>query len=233
MNRRVRAVAGLVAAGVAMVGVPLRAQVVLTFEGLKNQEAVLNYYNGGAGSLGSTGGGNYGVTFSSNALAIIRGNAGGSGNFGGEPSPSTVLYFLSGNAATLNSSSGFTTGFSFFYSAINNPGTIRVFDGLNATGNVLATLNLAVTPSTPGQGACANNPTGAFCPFVPIGVSFGGTARSIDFGGTVNQIGFDNITFGSAVPMGTVPEPGTIALVAVGLTGLAGVVRARRRSAAA
>jgi hypothetical protein len=79
------------------------ATTVLTFEGLKDQESVLNYYNGGLGGGGSGPGFNAGVVSSSNALAIIDGDApGGTGNFGHEPSPSTVLYFLTGPAATLN-----------------------------------------------------------------------------------------------------------------------------------
>lgn len=222
-----------VAAGTAaVVAAPLRAQVSLTFEGLKDGEGVLNYYNGGAGSLGSTGGPNYGITFSNNALALIRSNAGGSGNFGGEPSPSTVLFFRSGNAATLNYASGFTTGFSFYYSAVFNPGTIRVFDGLNGTGNVLATLALPTTPNGAVSG-CPNNAGANYCPFVPIGVTFSGTARSIDFGGTVSQIGFDNVTFGSSTPMPSVPEPGTVALLGAGLLGIGGVVRRRRGTSTA
>jgi hypothetical protein len=72
-----------------------------------------------------------------------------------------------------------------------------VYDGLNATGNVLATLDL---PTTPAGGA--PDPTGDFSPLVPIGVTFSGTAHSIDFGGTVNQVGFDNITIGSGTPGG-------------------------------
>jgi hypothetical protein len=171
--------------------------IVLTFEGLGDQEAVNEFYNGGTGGNGSGPGQNYGVEFSDNSLSIIDQDAGGSGNFGGEPSPSTILFFLSGKAATMNVAAGFTTGFSFYYSAINNPGTIRVYDGLNATGNVLATLDL---PTTPAGGA--PDPTGDFSPLVPIGVTFSGTAHSIDFGGTVNQVGFDNITIGSGTPGG-------------------------------
>jgi hypothetical protein len=176
------------------------ASIVLDFEGVGDLNPVGNFYN----SLG--------IDFSSNALGIVDADAGGSGNFGGEPSPSTALFFLGGNAATLNISTGFTTGFSFFYSAINNPGFINVFDGLNGSGNILATLNL---PTTPFNGA--PDPTGAFSPFIPIGVGFSGTARSIDFGGTINQIAFDDVTFGSVTP-GTTPVP-TPALLP-GLVGL-------------
>jgi hypothetical protein len=170
---------------------------VLTFEGLGDQEAVNDFYNGGTGGNGSGPGPNYGIQFSDNSLSIIDSDAGGTGNFGGEPSPSTILFFLSGKAATMNVAAGFTTGLSFFYSAINSPGTIRVYDGLNASGNLLATLDLPITPTNG-----APDPTGAFSPLVPIGVTFTGTAHSVDFGGTVNQVGFDNITLGSGTPGG-------------------------------
>lgn len=175
------------------------AVVVLDFEGVGDLNPVGNFYD--------TAPHDFDITFSSNALGVVDQDAGGSGNFGGEPSPSTILFFLNGPAATLNAANGFTDGFSFFYSAINNPGFINVYDGLNATGNILATLNL---PTTPFNGA--PDPTGQFSPLLPIGVSFSGLAKSVDFGGTVNQIGFDNITIGSAKPGGSepVPEPFTI-----------------------
>jgi hypothetical protein len=185
------------------------ATIVLDFEGIGNLTPVGEFYNTAPRDLN--------ITFSSNALAIIDEDAGGSGNFGGEPSPSTVLFFLEGPAATLNVLDGFTTGFSFFYSAISQPGFVNVYDGLDATGNILATIQL---PLTPFNGA--PDPTGQFSPLLPIGVAFAGTARSIDFGGTVNQIAFDNITFGSSTPVGPtpVPEPTTI----LGSLAVAGIV---------
>ncbi|PZO55865.1 MAG: PEP-CTERM sorting domain-containing protein [Phormidesmis priestleyi] len=193
------------------------ATIVLDFEGLQNLENVNGFYNGGSGSQGNTGT-NFGIEFSSNSLAIVDADAGGTGNFGGEPSPDTILFFLSGGAAVMNVAAGFDTGFSFFYSAINNPGTINVYDGLNGMGNILATLNL---PTTPFNGA--PDPMGQFSPFVPFGVGFTGIAKSVDFGGVVNQIGFDNITLGAATPGGgggtpaSVPEPGSvIALLLIG-----------------
>ncbi|MCU0781933.1 MAG: hypothetical protein MUF04_12640 [Akkermansiaceae bacterium] len=208
--------------GASVVG-GMAATTVLTFEGLGNNEAISNYYNGGLGGNGSGPGPNYGVTFSSNALALIDADApGGTGNFGGEPSPSTTMYFLSGAAATLNYAAGFTTGFSFFYTAINQPGFINVYDDVNGTGNLLASLSL---PLTPNSGA--PDPTGAFSPFLPIGVSFQGIAKSVDFGGAVDQIGFDNITFGSDTPGGVVPEPGNFA--AVGCVLVSGLLLRNRR----
>jgi hypothetical protein len=213
-------VIGLVA---SLTAGPVGAVTVLNFEGLGDEEPVLNFYNGGLGGNGSGPGPNLGAVFSSNALAIIDADAGGSGNFGHEPSPSTILFFLSGAAATLNFAAGFDTGFSFFYSAVNFPGSITVYDGLNATGNVLASLTLPVTTSDGGD------PNGSFSPFFPIGVSFNGIAKSIDFAGTENQIGFDDITFGSATPgaPSPVPEPGTLLLFGTALSGL-GLARWRR-----
>lgn len=208
--------------------------VVLDFEGLEDLETVEDFYNGGTGGNGSGPGTNFGISFSSNALAIIDQDAGGTGNFGGEPSPDTILFFLTGTGAVMNVSGGFQNGFSFFYSAVNNPGQIVVYDGPDATGNVLATLNLPITPSDGGD------PTGTFSPLEPVGVSFSGTAMSVDFGGTINQIGFDNITLGSATPGGAPAvdnEPSEIPflpafglLLMGGLLAIVGAVRIRRRA---
>lgn len=199
-------------------GYSFAAPFVLDFEGLNNYEQVGNFYNGGGGT-------DYGVTFSDNALAIIDSDAGGNGNFGGEPSPDTILFFLSGNETYMNYEAGFDTGFSFYYSAINNPGFINIYDNTNGTGNILANLSL---PKTPYNGA--PDPSGAFSPFLPIGVEFNGIAKSIGFGGVQNQIGFDNITFGDATPIvEPVPEPATILLFAAGMACLAGT-RIRRNS---
>lgn len=173
---------------------------VLTFEGLADQEAVNEFYNGGFGGNGSGPGPDLDISFTTNSLALIDADAGGSGNFGGEPSPDTILFFTTGTAV-MNVPNGFTTGFSFFYTAILNPGVVNVYDGPNATGNLLASIAL---PLTPNSGA--PDPTGTFSPLVPIGVTFVGTARSIDFGGTVNQIGFDDITVGSSTPGGGGPD---------------------------
>jgi hypothetical protein len=184
---------------------------VLTFEGLGQQESVLNYYNGGLGGNGSGPGTNYGITFSSNALALQ------SGNFSNNPSVPTILFFLSGNAATMNVAAGFDTGFSFFYAA-SQAGSINVYDGLNGTGNILASLTLPGTASP-------------YSVWNPIGVSFAGIAKSVDFGGAADLIGFDDITVGSATPGNNpVPEPGTIMLLGAGFLGLA-VYGKRRKNA--
>lgn len=201
-----------------------KASVIqLTFEGLQDLESINGFYNGGTGSLGSAGP-NLGVAFSSNALAVIDTDAGGSGNFGGEPTPDTIMFFLDGNPF-MDVAAGFTTGFSTYYSAIGFAGSLTIYDGLTGTGNILATLILPVTPSNG-----APDPNGAFSPLVPIFVAFSGTAKSVVFGGVENQIGFDNVTFGSINPGPAVPEPSTLTLLSLGAVGIAISARRRRRS---
>ncbi|WP_262408448.1 PEPxxWA-CTERM sorting domain-containing protein [Sphingomonas sp. JC676] len=198
----------------------------LNFAGLNGdaQELVLEYYNGGTGSLGSGPGANYGISFSNNAIACSV-QPGGSCNSGGLPTGGNLLFFLTGAASTMNVAGGFNTGFSFFYSAVNNPAFVNVYSGLNGTGTLLATLNLPVTPSMPGDPACGG---GGFCPFVPIGVSFAGTALSVDFGGSANQVAFAAITINSATP-GGVPEPAAWGML-IGGFGLAGAAMRTRRT---
>lgn len=194
---------------------------ILTFEGVVNYAAVNDFYNGGTDSSGNAGI-NYGVSFSATSLAAIDADAGGSGNFANEPSGDTVIFFLSGAAATMNIANGFDTGFSFFY-ASSEAGFVNVYSGLNATGSLLATISL-----TRNIDGCVGDPNGTFCRFSPVGVTFNGTAHSVDFGGTANQIAFDNITIGSEVAgtPGDIPEPASLGLA---LIGLAGLVATRRR----
>jgi hypothetical protein len=203
-----------------------QATTVLTFEGVGNQASVNDFYNGGTDSAGNTGT-NYGINFTSASLGLIDSDAGGTGNFANEPSASTIVFFLSGSAATMNVAAGFTTGFSFFYSAFQDA-FVNVYDGLNGTGNLLATLNLSTNFN---NGGCVGDPTGQACHWDAVGVTFLGTAHSVDFGGVANQAGFDNITLGSAIA-GGVPEPSIWALM-IGGFGLVGTALRRRRVLAA
>jgi hypothetical protein len=215
--------AGIIAAAAISISQPAAATTVLTFEGVGNTASVNNFYNGGTDSAGHSGT-NYGIAFSSNSLGLIDFDAGGTGNFGNEPSPNTILFFLSGGAATMNVAAGFDTGFSFFYSG-DLAGTVNVYSGLNGTGDLLASLVLAAN-----AGNCSGDPNGTpYCNWTNFGVLFSGTAHSVDFSGTADRIGFDNITLGSNVAGGAVPEPGTWAMMLLGF-GAIGVAFRRRRA---
>lgn len=195
----------------------------LTFEGAGNQANLNNFYNGGTDSLGNIGT-NYGVEFGANALTVIDSDAGGTGNIANEPSASTVMFFLTGSAV-LNYDAGFNTGFSFYYSSFYDA-TVKVYDGLGATGTLLGSINLSAQHNK----GCVGDPSGAFCNWSIGSVAFGGNAKSIDFGGTVNYVGYDNITFGSTNPAVTaVPEPESYAMMLAGL-GLIGAIARRRKA---
>lgn len=202
----------------AMLATTSRADVVtLTFEGLGDNEQVLNYYDGGYGGNGSGPGPNYGITFGSDSLALISSADGGSGNFSNNPSGDTILYFLSGPGDVMDVPAGFTTGFSFYYAAYYS-GSVSVYSGLDGGGSLLANLTLPVTP----------NP---YTVWVPFGVTFAGTAESVVFSGSANYIGFDNITLGSSTP--GVPEPSTFILAGLGGIAVIGYDRRRRSRARA
>jgi hypothetical protein len=196
----------------------------LTFEGLKDLEPINDFYNGGTGGFGSGPGTNYGIAFTPDSLALIARSAGGSGAFANNPSGVTIAFFQKpGSADTMNVAAGFTTGLSFFYSA-DVPGAVNVYDGLNGTGNLLATLPLPVTGNngTPG--------VDEFNHWAPVAVPFAGTAESAVFTGNDGEIGFDDITLGSQTP--GVPEPAGIILLGIGGLGMIGHRLLRRNVAA-
>jgi hypothetical protein len=192
-----------------------RSVIVLNFEGIADNQPVGNYYNGG-------GGPNYGIYFNPETLALIDADAGGGGNFANEPSPSTIMFFLTGSPI-MNVAAGFSTGLSFYYCSITATGTVQVWDNLNGTGNLLATQSL------PPLGSAGNgDPTGAFDIFGIAAVPFSGVAKSVTFSGVQNQIGFDDITFGSLTPGYETPVSNWALFIGIGLILVFAIVRFRR-----
>ena len=212
------------------------AQILLDFEGLGDTEQVLEFYNGGTGSSGISSGTNYGVSFLPGAQASISVSAGGTGDFINEPSPDTAALFLTGpGSLVMNVAAGFTTGFSFFYTADASfpPTSVRVYDALGGAaggGNILATISL---PNNAFDNNCG--PIGStFCNWDAVGASFSGTAFSVDFSNAANEVAFDNITIGRDTPclnqaqcgQVQVPEPTSVmGLLAVSALGAGSVLR--------
>lgn len=207
---------------------PALADVVtLDFEGVGDSASVNDFYNGGTDSAGNSGI-DYGINFTSTSLGLIDSDAGGSGNIANEPSGQTGLFFLDGDAAVMNVLAGFDTGFSFFYSAAAGlGGSVTVYDGIDGTGNVLASLLLS-----PNSVGCSGDPNGAYCEWTPVGVNFAGSALSVGFGGSANFIVFDDVTLGSATPgqQGAVPEPATWAMMLLGFGAVGFAMRRRKQT---
>lgn len=226
----------LVAAGV-LVPALVQAQVTqLLFDSFLDREAIGSFYDAGTGGTGQGPG--LGVKFSDNELAITSRNAGGTGNFQGNPSGSGIMFWLAGTNSYVNVASGFGSGFSLYYSAVEGfGGSVTIWDGLNGTGSVLGSLQLPAFASGAGTAACPLS--GKYCSWTAAGTAFSGTARSVTFNGTANFIGFDNLTFGSTdprtlavvdpPPVTTTPEPATLALLGTGLLALGGMAARRRR----
>jgi len=190
-------------------GLPARADSArLFFDSLKDLQAIGNTY------------GKFGITFSSNALAVTSSLKGGIGNFGSNPSGRNVFGYETGSSVTMNVAGGFTSGLSFFYSAMDASGVVTVWDGANGTGKVLATISLAKSGNT----GCPNG--SAMCVWTPVGLTFAGTAKSVTFGGNAGKIGFDSVFVGNAVPSAT-PESSSALLLGIGLVALSCAGRLR------
>lgn len=189
--------------------------IQLNFLGLKDQEPVQNFYNGGTGGFGSSKGLNYGLTFSSNTLAIKSYLQGGSGGFV-EPHGGSAIFFTGTTPGVMNSAAGFSGGLSFFFAA-GASATVTVWSGANGTGNILASITL----SPNSGGACGVT----YCTWTFVPLPFAGEAGSVVFAGAGNQLGISNVNVGST--LAAVPEPSSLLLVGTGVVGLWGKLRRR------
>src|ERR1700722_7740947 len=140
MKRRNVSLTILAAVALAATATSAMADVVdLTFEGIapypnNSDVQIENYYNGGTSSIGTTGT-NYGISFPDNALLICLNTLAtfcsntSRGGLGDPNSQLGSLFFLSGTSTFLDDPAGFTTGFSFNYTAVNEGGSIQVYSG--------------------------------------------------------------------------------------------------------
>jgi Bacterial Ig-like domain (group 3) len=183
------------AAAFCFASFPARSQAqtkaVVNFGRLKNLEFIDQFYDGGTGSLGSGPGPNYGLQFTTNAQTIISASKGGSGNFIGNPGGGPVMFFQTGNVATITATNGIQTALWFYYSALQN-GSATVYSGANGTGTILASITLPVNNS-----GCN---TYKMCVWSTVGVPLAANAGSISFAGVPDYLAIGIIHLGSALP---------------------------------
>jgi hypothetical protein len=178
----------------------------LTFEGLADGTPVNNYYASD------------GLTFTQ-TIAFIDSDDGGTGDFGGEPSPSTAAFSIFG--IIFDAPSGLTDFMSFHYTNPYGTTNVRVYSGQNLTGTWLADVLL---PSTPLRGR--PDPTGSSGPFEMVTIGFQDVAKSAAIVSRAqNGVYLDNLT------VNLVPEPSSAWLCSIAVIVISSVsVRGRRRS---
>jgi hypothetical protein len=199
------------AAALFTAGPASSAIATLDFDGPTSFASISEYYNGGTDTAGASGS-DLGVSFGLDAMALQNDEAGP--YFSNAPSPLGILAVI-GAEATMNVVAGFTGDVALSYSS-NTAVEVRVWSGLDGTGSVLGTFQLANN-----RGACAEF---ELCNWSPLAITLGAgaVARSITFGDAATVAGFDNVTITA------VPEPESVVLLALGLAGL-GVAVARKK----
>jgi len=179
-----------------------------------NNSAVNEFYNGGLASDGASGS-NYGVS-----LTGFYGlsNNDGLGQFSGgayytnAPTALGVAYVDFSAPAIMNVAAGATSLSMFYSTAAAVTGAVRAFSGLNGSGVLLGTLDVAASTT-------ALNPD-AYTSWNLANFAFTGTAKSFDFTGSAGM-GLDNI---GVTP---VPEPANVALMLAGLVSMGLLLRRR------
>jgi len=167
-------------------------------------EAVSGYYSGGM-SAGGASGANLGVEFVN--VAGLSNDAGFT-YYSGAPSPLGTAY-AQGDGAYMNISAGVDNLLSFFYSSPSAvTGAIKAYSGLNGTGTLLGSFDLAA------------NSGASYDSWTKVVFSFAGTAHSFDLSASTGAVGFDNIA--------AVPEPSSVLLMLAGGAALLGLQRRRK-----
>jgi hypothetical protein len=196
---------------IASVSAHANSGELLSFQGLRDLQAVGNFYDGGG--IASTP--NYGVTFSSNFFGLTSIANGGAGNFAATPvgTPAIFVNGTTGSPAmgTMNVTPGFSTGINFYFTAgfqSAQQGMVQIWSGTNGTGTLLATISLSNNNSS-----CS---TVSYCTWSSVGTTFAGVAHSVTFSGPANELGLADITLGSTTT--AIPEPSSIYLLVLGLT---------------
>lgn len=207
--------------------------IYLDFEGIESYPHssgvnIAEYYNGGAASNGRIGP-NLGVSFGQDTFLLCLNTPGvdcsavSRGGFGPPASQRNAFFFMFQDV--INIPAGFDTGLAFAYA---NPfwdgASLTLYDGVNRTGNLLATFALPLTPDDQCDPLISGG--ARFCPFVIQSFAFRGIARSI-FANLDNLV-FDDLTLGSTQIGGGVPEPASWAMMIAGF-GFVGAAARRRR----
>ncbi len=157
---------------------------LLNFEGVGNLDPVSGFY------------GDRGITFSPNALGIISTDALDAlgfpdefgGNFAPPPSGTTALTYGEEGAIVMNVEGGFDNQLSFFYASPFANHTVTLYDGLGASGNILASVPLSTT--------AAGSLPHVYAEFEQVTLPFAGVARSVSFGSVPNKLILDDILLG-------------------------------------
>ncbi len=180
---------------------------VLSFEGIPNSTLVEAAYSA------------LGVSFSG-ATAFVNKEAGGTGDFSGEPSPVVAVFSVSGIGLTV--SAGFSHTVSFYWSNPFGSTTVRIYSAPDSHGLVLAEQTLPATSVDP------QHDTTVFTTFTKAAIDFDGTGQSLlIWSRSSGGVFVDDIEF---TPLGedpAVPEPATLATTLAGVAVI--VVRYRCR----